>query len=174
MTPTDIILEKKKLKEPGPSTYKINNELVEVRSQKPAKIDSPQIQLFDHVKIMSKQVPTAIYKVEESFKITESRSMKTLIYPRERPKTGDVRGSRGGPHAHQIKKSKDPGPGSYEKVESGLDKYMKTRTDTVAQFGKPRLEKSVPPSKEGKYTFIDAILKSSKNTPGVGNYKKKE
>jgi len=32
MTPSDIIFEKKKLKEPGPSTYKINNELVEVRS----------------------------------------------------------------------------------------------------------------------------------------------
>lgn len=119
-------------------------------------------------------VPASIYKVEETYKFIESRSMKTLIYPRDRPKTGEVRGTRGGSHAHQIKKTKDPGPGSYEKVELGLDKYQKTRTDTVAQFGKPRAEKSVPPSKEGKLTFIDAILKSAKNTPGVGNYKKTE
>ena len=125
------------------------------------------------MKIMSKQVPAAIYKVEESYKVIESRSMKTLIYPRDRPKTGEVRGSRGGSHAHQIKKTKDPGPGSYEKVELGLDKYLKTKTDTVAQFAKPRLEKSVAPSKEGKHTFIDTILKNSKYTPGVGNYKKK-
>jgi len=123
---------------------------------------------------MSKQVPAAIYKVDESLKVIEYRPMKTLIYPRERPKTGEVRGSRSGAHAHHIKKSKDPGPGSYEKVELGLDKYQKTRTDTVAQFGKPRLEKSVPSSKEGKQTFMDTILKRSKNTPGVGNYKKKE
>ena len=123
---------------------------------------------------MSKGVPSAIYKVEEALQKIESRSMKTLIYPRERPKTGEVRGSRGGAHAHQIKKSKDPGPGSYEKVELGLDKYQKTRTDIVPQFGKPRPEKSVPIGKEGKFTFIDAILKQSKNTPGVGNYKKKE
>ena len=70
------------------------------------------------MKIMSKQVPAAIYKVEESYKVIESRSMKTLIYPRDRPKTGEVRGSRGGSHAHQIKKTKDPGPGSYENQSS--------------------------------------------------------
>lgn len=67
ITETDKILARKKLKEPGPSTYKIKFNLVEKKSKQPPKATSPQIQMFDHYKIVSKETPGHVYDITKSY-----------------------------------------------------------------------------------------------------------
>lgn len=46
-----------------------------------------------------------------------------LFYPRDRPKEGDIKGSRGGSKNHILTKTKDPAPGCYPKAEEGAIKF---------------------------------------------------
>jgi hypothetical protein len=119
--------------------------------------------MFDHYKVVSKETPGHAYDITKSYNFIQNRSQSALFYPRDRPKQGNIKGSRGGSSCHIIAKSKDPAPGCYPKAEEAAIKYTQERRGKLTEF-----------SKKAKVMFIDMVIKDKKNVPGVGAYLNRE
>jgi len=79
--------------------------------------------MFDHYKVVSKETPGHVYDIDKSFNFIGNRSKSALFYPRDRPKEGDIKGSRGGSTCHILAKTKEPAPGCYPKAEEAAIKF---------------------------------------------------
>ena len=87
----------------------------------------------------------------------EPKSLGTQMYPKQRLKDQQIKGSRGGSRAHIIAKSKDPAVGCYE-TEKAISKTQESSIQWMF-------------SKNKRVTFIENLLKKKKTVPGVGHYK---
>jgi hypothetical protein len=92
----------------------------------PPKITTPQLVMLDEAKFRGKQTPGPIYNVaptrgpkQPAFIGLHPYSRGAQMYPKVREKGQQVKGSRGGSHAHIVPKNKkDPAVGTYEEGKS--------------------------------------------------------
>lgn len=78
------------------------------------------------------------------------------MYPKQREKGQQVKGSRGGSHAHIVPKKKDPAVGTYEDNKA----IEKTQRHNIQWAF----------SKSKKISFMETHIDRKKKIPGVGTY----
>ena len=122
VTSTEQILAQKKLKLPGPSTYKPQ---MNYKVYNPPLIESPQLMMLDEAKFRGKETPGPIYNIaplrgpkQPAFIGLHPYSRGMQMYPQKREKGQQVKGSRSGSQAHKFTKTKNPAPGTYEETKA--------------------------------------------------------
>jgi hypothetical protein len=160
ITSTEKILQTRKLKLPGPGTYKPKHNF---KVYNPPKITTPQLVMLEEAKFRGKQTPGPIYNIApikdpkaKPFVGLHPYSRGCQIYPKQREKGQQCKGSRGGSHAHIVPKKKDPAPGTYEDNKS-IEKTQRTNIQWAF-------------SKSKRTSFFEQIAEKSKKIPGVGQY----
>lgn len=119
--------------------------------------------MLDEAKFRGKQTPGPIYNIKPIMGPKESPfiglhpySRGAQMYPKKREKGQQVKGSRGGSHAHITLKKKDPAPGTYEEIKS-IEKTQRHNIQWAFSKGK-------------RTSFFEQIAEKKKKIPGVGQY----
>uniref|UniRef100_A0A7S3MZ38 Uncharacterized protein n=1 Tax=Strombidium inclinatum TaxID=197538 RepID=A0A7S3MZ38_9SPIT len=155
ITFTDVILARKKLKEPGPQSY---NPKKPVKIFQVPKISTPQLLMLDEARFRGKEVPGPIY--HKNFKAITPKTPHAQMYPRYRVKGQQIKGSRSGSNAHITQKKKEPAPGSYEPLVSH-NNTQEVKIKWKFSQGK-------------RMTIFEQATAKGKLVPGVGHYLNKE
>ena len=149
ITATEQILSRRKLREPGPGSYKPKPQ--EKITVLPLPPKSAQLMMLDEAIYRGRSTPGNKYNL--NYSQTRPKSACAYQTPATRVKGQKCKDSR---MNINVKKSKDPCLGLYKNLES--EEKTQTRKK-IHQF-----------SKEPKKSFIDIAIKHKKQIPGAGKY----